>query len=93
MERQQRHPGMEVVIWNYRVIRKPIGSGGYIYQIYECYYTEDQDPSGVPDTWTVDPIAPCGDTQQDLRLEALRMARATKTPILEEHNGKLREVK
>ena len=61
--------------WQYRVVRSDDGG----HRIAEVYAT----PGGPP-MWTADPIAPYGDSLDELRRDVLRMQRALEQPVLVE---------
>jgi hypothetical protein len=81
--------------WNYRVIKDSKGEGEDYqewYQIFEVYYTK----GGKIKMWSVDPIAPCGSTLNELLDDLNMMLKdAWHKPVLERtKSGKsLREVK
>ena len=69
--------------WEYRVFREVGGAGTthwYAYYIGELYY----DPFGM----TEEPIAPCGETVEELRRDLLNMLAALEKPIVDAETGK-----
>lgn len=83
--------------WNYRVIRKWYDGGGedtgYGYYIHQCHYERGAERDTIPHSWSHGPVPAFGEEAEDLFQDLKMMARAFAYPILEEHNGKLREVK
>lgn len=69
--------------WNHRVMKhdKADGDDDW-YQIHEVYY----DSKRKPESWTVEGIAPGGNTLEDLRDELLKMLEATEKEILDYKN-------
>jgi hypothetical protein len=65
--------------WNHRVIRREC-TGETWYEIHECFYDSKQDE--IPTSWTVNAIAPVGETPEGLVLTLQRMMDAVKKPIL-----------
>jgi len=65
--------------WNHRVMRKKFPDGRYWFSIREVYYDED----GKVDGWTVDDIAPGGETVKELRAELKRMLACLNKPVLD----------
>ena len=63
------------VTWQYRVVRGRDGG----HRIAEVYAV-----SWEPPMWTVDPIAPYGDSLDELRRDVCRMQRALWQPVLVE---------
>ena len=68
--------------WNYRVMKRRNGLGGYEYGIYEVYY----DDNGNIEGWTEDPMTPTGSSEDDLRdeLEIMKAALNNETLIYKE---------
>lgn len=64
--------------WNYRVVRKQTADGEY-YGIHEVYYDSD----GNPEMVTVEPVAPCGDTLQELVDDMRYYIIAVSRPVLD----------
>ena len=55
-------------------------TGEVWYQVFEVYYEED----GSIRSWTVDPVAPIGETPDELRQDISHFARALELPVLVE---------
>ena len=72
--------------WNHRVIRKD-GSSETWYELHECFY--DNKGDAIPTSWTVDAIAPVGETPESLILCLERMIEAVRKPILVIEGDKL----
>ena len=67
--------------WNYRVIRKHhTETHSVTYHVHEVYYRED----GSIESWTQEPVAPLGETAEELREDIRYFLRAFRCPILEE---------
>ena len=66
--------------WNYRVIHRNNEStlGTNVYAIHEVYYEK-----GIPDTMTVNPQYPQGETIEELREDLEHYRLALDKPILE----------
>lgn len=74
--------------WNFRVVRESTG-GLQWHSIREVYY----DRRGEVDGWTEEPVAPLGESLDELRADLARMAEALNRPTLEETKSVgLREV-
>ena len=66
--------------WNYRVIRnRHTETDSVTYQVHEVYYRED----GGIEGWTQDPVAPLGETAEELREDIRYFLHAFRCPILE----------
>lgn len=69
--------------WNYRVVRQveidERGREEVCYGIHEVYYDED----GVPTTCTVNPVAPFGESPDELAEDMDRMRKALEEPVLD----------
>ena len=67
--------------WNYRVIRHvhPTEEKGCWYAIHEVYYNDDFEITAV----SVDPIAPVGDSEVELRKDLEMMKLAFLKPVLD----------
>ena len=66
--------------WNHRVMKHKEADGDDDwYQIHEVYYNSKRKPK----SWTVEGIAPGGNTLEDLRDELLKMLEATEKEILD----------
>lgn len=71
--------------WNYRVMRikgelipgHP-GTEEAFYRIHEVYYEGD-----TPNAWSTDPMAPYGDTVEDLQADIQLMMKAFDQPVLD----------
>ena len=73
--------------WAYRVMRRKITLGNaeeYAYGIYEVY----DDDEVVGHSWTVDAMAPHGETLEELRADFDHMANAFEAPTLDHETGK-----
>jgi hypothetical protein len=71
--------------WNYRIIRRKFVSdivpdGEYSHGIHEVYYDEAKQPY----TWSTNPIAPRGETLEDIKGDINLMQKAFNLPVLEE---------
>ena len=67
--------------WNHRVIRKHHSETDTVtYQVHEVYYQEN----GAIEGWTENPVAPTGETAEELREDIRYFLRAFRRPILEE---------
>ena len=64
--------------WNYRVIKKIIGSEES-FQIHEVYYNDD----GTIKAWTENSIIPTGETLEELKKDFLMQLRGLDEPILD----------
>ncbi|RFA30017.1 hypothetical protein CAI21_07305 [Alkalilimnicola ehrlichii] len=60
--------------WNYRIVRKQ-----GVLAVFEVYYDED----GKPETCTADPVAPQGETLDELRGDLEHYVAALASPILD----------
>ena len=66
--------------WNHRVMKRVEFDGDDDwYQIHEVFY----DSNRQPESWTVEGIAPGGNTLEELRDELIRMLEATEKEILD----------
>lgn len=65
--------------WNYRVVRLGWASGEFTCQIHEVYYH----PDGALRAWSAEPVAPHGETPEELCADLARMAAALERPVLE----------
>lgn len=65
--------------WNHRVMRSEYAGESY-HTIREVFYDEDGNIEG----WTAEPIAPQGETPEELRDELQRMLACLDRPVLEE---------
>ena len=77
--------------WNYRVVRKPwpdTDSVSDSYELHEVYYTDE----GAIEGWTVDPVAPHGESSVELREDVRWFLQAFRRPILEARSVEGREV-
>jgi len=77
------------VSWNYRVIRFD-EAGEPIYQIHECHYSRKGET--IPTQWTEEPAHLISETRNGLLWSLSMMAEAVSHPVLEIHDGRLREV-
>ena len=68
--------------WNYRIIRT-VKDGVESFDIHEVYYEAD----GQPFLWSVEPIAPTGDTLEELIEDMRHMALALNKPVLREQTA------
>jgi len=70
------------MVWNHRIVKRVYhhASGDETtYQIHEVYYDEiGSEPTNI----TLDPIAPLGETVEELKEELNRMLRALEHPVL-----------
>ncbi len=67
--------------WNYRVIRKHhVETDSVTYHVHEVYYREDDSM----ESWTQEPVAPMGETAEELREDTRYFLRAFRCLILEE---------
>lgn len=68
--------------WNHRVFRKHTGrpEEPYYYQIHEVYYNDGREI----DSWTVDAVAPHGETLEELINDIEWFKKATEQPVLDE---------
>lgn len=64
--------------WNYRVMRHFDNAGNETYGIHEVYYT----PEGKPNMYSVEAVAPYGETLAELQEEVRRFAEALEKPVL-----------
>jgi len=68
--------------WNYRLVhrwlREEYGAP-HIYAVHECYYNR----TGSPITISLNPIAPIGESLNELKVEMGHYMKALKEPILE----------
>lgn len=64
--------------WNYRVIRHIDAEGNESYMVHEVYYT----PEGRPQMYTVNGVAPYGESLDELRKDVERFAAAVEKPVL-----------
>lgn len=60
--------------WNYRVVRQDD-----TYTIHEVYY----DQEGRITAFSTNPVAPCGETLEELRVDMDRQRRALDEPVLD----------
>lgn len=77
--------------WNYRVVRAYtpwVQDLGCYYHIHEVYY----DDNGEPDSRSTDPMAPYGETPEELLADIKLMLEATMHPVMEVVDNKLKEV-
>lgn len=65
--------------WNYRVVKHTYEDGYEWYAIHEVYYAD-----GKPSTRTVDKVAPCGATLEELKEDFANYAKALEAPVLDE---------
>lgn len=67
--------------WNYRVLRKHhTETDSVTYHVHEVYYRDD----GYIEGWTQEPVAPMGETAEELREDIRYFLHAFRRPILEE---------
>ena len=72
---------MRMSHWNYRVIRKHhTETDSVTYHIHEVYYRDD----GNIESWTQEPVAPMGETFDELREDIRYFLHAFRRSILEE---------
>ena len=64
--------------WRYCITRTTTPDG-YWYEVREVYYNAEGEVEG----WTVDEVAPCGDSVNDVRSDLERMTEALHRPILD----------
>jgi hypothetical protein len=64
--------------WNHRVVRRAWASGEVTHEVHEVYYRRDGSICGA----TSDPVAPSGETLDELRADLARMASACDAPVL-----------
>ena len=67
--------------WNYRVVHKDVkgcDDDDAVFAIHEAYYTDEEAP-GI----TLRPVAPIGNTLEELRAELQHMLTALDQPTLE----------
>ena len=69
--------------WNHRVMRHNTGTEDEYLAIHEVYYGMDDEDGKGKTGWTQDPVAPYGDTLNELRETLERMLRALDKPIME----------
>jgi hypothetical protein len=70
--------------WNHRITRRRVPPDGeHLYEIREVYY----DGAGKAMSWTEHPIAPSGETWQELFDELSKMSRVVTHPILDIDTG------
>jgi hypothetical protein len=62
--------------WNHRLVKGPAGE----FTMREVYYDDD----GTIIGWTEDPIAPFGNTTEEIIVELDRMSEACHKPVLQE---------
>jgi len=67
-----------VVKWNYRVLRRRIGSHETC-SVHEVYY----DNNGHISSWTENPIIPAGETPEELKEDFFRQLQAFEHPFLD----------
>lgn len=72
--------------WNYRIIKRE-QLGEVSLQLHEVYY----DKKGDMNSWSINPIAPCGETVIELGDDLARMQEALIKPVLIENNNELEE--
>ena len=73
--------------WNYRVIRnRHTETDSVTYQVHEVYYRED----GGIEGWTQEPVAPLGETAEELREDIRYFLHAFRCPILEVRGNRRR---
>lgn len=68
--------------WNHRVMRRTYPKAAdptTYFEIHEVFY----DANGKPDGWTVDPVAPQGESVEELAQELRMMLKATEQPVLD----------
>lgn len=65
--------------WNYRVMRHFDAAGNESYAVHEVYYTAE----GKPSMYSVNGVAPWGETLEELRQEVQRFTVALEKPVLE----------
>ena len=68
--------------WNYRVLHRVLqgfGSTEHAYAVYEVYYNK----ADAPNSCSVDPQAPHGETPEELRADLERYVKALDKPVLE----------
>ena len=65
-------------MWNYRVVKRKLDDK-VVFGVHEAYYHEGEKK---PWTVTVDPVAPHGDTWEELKDDWLRQAEAFYRPVL-----------
>lgn len=80
--------------WNHRVIEKEyneIGTDEWVkyYEVHEVHYEDNGKVMG----WTAEPVAPYGESVEELKSVLMRMIVAAERPILKIVNEKLAEVK
>lgn len=75
--------------FNYRVVKKIWPGDTETYRIHEVYY----DKNGIVDGWSAEPIAPYGETKDELMVDWDMMKAAFYKPVLQEVDGALIEVK
>lgn len=68
------------MVWNYRIIRKTAPGNHVFFEIHEVYYAAD---GATIESWTENPIAPYGETADELRRSMELMEQAFARPILE----------
>lgn len=66
--------------WNHRVVKVTEGDELF-YGIHEAYYHKGE---GEPYAWTDEPVAPIGETLDELRIELERMLAALDKPVIEQ---------
>ena len=66
--------------WNYRIVRKTSPDGASVYfEIHEVYYRE----GGTSiEAWSENPIAPSGESVEELKSSFELMAQAFQRPVL-----------
>lgn len=76
--------------WNYRTIKQTFRTEAGVtetYRIHEVYY----DDSGKIDGWSQGPIAPYGESIEELKADLSYLAAALEKPVLVDVNGLLVE--
>lgn len=77
--------------WNHRVVRTTYPKGEVGFGIHEAFYNKPTDT--VPHSITAEPVAPIGETLEDLVEQVQRNLKAASQPVLELVGGKVQEYK
>lgn len=64
--------------WNYRVVRQVTESGAVVYEIRDFYYGDN---GGL--SWGVAPVAPYGETLEELDDDVRAIIRSLSEPVLD----------
>jgi hypothetical protein len=71
------------VSWNYRVLKMADSDGTEMWAVHEVYYNED----GTIKTWTVNSVAPSGESWDELHRDSANYSRALMQPPIDITSG------